>query len=366
MLNRREALCALGTVALSSAVRAQQARAAKDDDLHKVEGVFDFLRGRNGRDYAISTPNKIDEAKYIEAGGIQQWVTIRGEDRAKPVVLLLHGGPGDVTNPWGYAGFRTWLKNYVVVQWDQRGAGRTFGRNGSASAANLNLDRLMRDGVEIADALRSSLGKKKIILIGHSAGSVLGLLMAKAKPELFHAFVGTGQVGDPASGYDVAFDALLGKARGLGDARALRELQEIGPPPYKNGRGYQVQRRWSNLFEGADAFIASMLGFGMTASGYTMRDMNDWFDGQLLSGDKLVPELSAVSAKALAGRYSIPIFVIQGNEDFTTPTALARKLVTEIQAPSKVFATIKGGHFAAFMNPAEFLKELGRILPISN
>ena len=79
---------------------------------------------------------------------------------------------------------------------------------------------------------------------------------------------------------------MLAKARALGDARALRELEEIGPPPYKD-RGYPVQRRWSNLFEGADAFIHSMLGFALSAPGYTIRDVNDWFDGQGLSAEPL-------------------------------------------------------------------------------
>jgi hypothetical protein len=60
--------------------------------------------------YAVTTPNGIDEANYVKLGGLEQWITIRGEDRKNPVLLLLHGGPGDATNPWGYAGFRNWLK----------------------------------------------------------------------------------------------------------------------------------------------------------------------------------------------------------------------------------------------------------------
>ena len=327
--------------------------------------MFDFIRPRNAQDYAISTPNGIHETKYLKIGGIEQWVTIRGEDRANPVVLVLHGGPGDATNPWGYAGFRAWLKSYTVVQWDQRGAGRTLGRNGRASAATLTIDRLVQDGVELADALRASLRKDKIILLGHSWGSVLGVLMAKAKPDLFSAFVGTGQVGDPAREYRVAFDALLEKARTTGDVRALRELEEIGPPPYKDGRGYQVQRRWSNLFEGADAFIASMLGFALSAPGYTVRDVNDWADGQGLSAERLVLQSSALAPTVLAGRFAVPVFVIQGADDFTTPTSLAKAFVDGVEAPHKGFVTIKGGHFAVFMNQSEFLKELSAVLAIT-
>ncbi len=219
-------------LALSSPARPQAPRSASDE-LGKFGATLDFIRERRMQDYRITAPQGIDEGKYLKVGGIEQWVTIRGEDRANPVVLLLHGGPGDATNPWGHAGFRTWLKTYTVVQWDQRGSGRTLGRNGRDSAATLTIDRLVQDGVELADALRRSLRKDKIILVGHSWGSVLGVLMAKAKPDLFQAFVGTGQVGDPARGYHVAFDALLAKARAVGDARALRELEEAGPPPYR-------------------------------------------------------------------------------------------------------------------------------------
>ena len=367
MRNRCATLVAFGlALTLSSPVRTQERPPSNDgDELRKLGSTLDFIRTRNALDYAISTPNGIDEARYLKVGGIEQWVTIRGEDRANPVVLVLHGGPGDATNPWGHAAFRSWLKFYTIVQWDQRGAGRTLGRNGPASAATLTIDRLVQDGIELAGGLRTSLRKGKIILLGHSWGSVLGILMAKAKPDLFSAFVGTGQVGDPARGYHVAFDALLAKARALGDARAVRELQEIGPPPYKGGRGYQVQRRWSNLFEGADAFIAGMLGFALSAPGYTIRDVNDWIDGQGLSADRLVPQSTALAATALTGRFAVPVFVIQGADDFTTPTSLAKEFVDGVDAPRKGFATIKGGHFAVFMNSSDFLKELDRVLAIT-
>jgi pimeloyl-ACP methyl ester carboxylesterase len=362
MLNRRDTLLAFGAFALSGAKRAQDSPATDGcDDFRKLEPVLEFVRKRNADDYAIATPKGIDEGRYVRAGGIEQWVTIRGEDRANPVVLLLHGGPGDATNPWGYAGFRTWLKTYTVAQWDQRGTGRTLGRNGRDSAKTISIDRLVNDGIDVAEAVRASLRKDKIILVGHSWGSVLGVLMAKARPDLFHAYVGTGQVRKPAGSYDVAFDALLAKARASKEVRAARELEAIGPPPYKDGRGYRVQRRWSNLFEGADWFIASMMGFALNAPGYTIRDINDWLDGQILS-EALIPQERALAPDALIGRFALPVFVIQGSEDFTTPTSLAKDFVDGVEAPRKAFATIGGGHFAVFMNPSAFLGELSRVL----
>ena len=171
--------------------------------------------------------------------------------------------------PGGTQGFRNWLKYFTVVQWDQRGAGRTFGRNGAAAASTITIERMVQDGVELAELLSKRLQKDKIVLVGHSWGSTLGVFMAKARPELFHAFVGTGQVADPTRNYVVAYAALVEKASREGNSRALQELKEVGPPPYKDGKGFAIQRKWSNLFEGADVFLASTVGFALLAPGYS-------------------------------------------------------------------------------------------------
>jgi len=351
---------------LGGSLFAQENPTPNVEDYKKFEALRIFLRDRRAKDYAITTPNGIDEGRYVPIGGIDQWITIRGEDRNNPVVLILHGGPGDATNPWGYAAFRSWLPHFTIVQWDQRGAGRTLGKNGSSLASTITIDRMTQDGIELTEMLCQSLGKRKIILIGHSWGSILGLLMAKARPALFYAFVGTGQVSDQQRNYSVAYDDLVRKAKRLGDRRAILELGEIGPPPYADGRGYAVQRKWSNLFEGADFFIASMVGLALRAPGYSIRDLNDWFDGQVVSADQIIPLLKTLDPKRLRGEFQVPIFVIQGAEDFTTPTGLARNFVRSIRAPRKEFVTIEGGHFAIFMKSDAFLKELiARVLPLT-
>ena len=194
--------------------------------------------------------------------------------------------------------------------------------------------------------------------------------MAKARPELFYAFVGTGQVTDPrmrnSQNYAVAYAALVERASREGNSRALRELKEVGPPPYQDGKGYAVQRKWSNLFEGADAFLASAVGFALTAPGYSLGDINDWFEGQSVSAERLVPQTSVLDPKLLGGDFAVPVFVIQGAEDFTTPTSLAKAYLNSLHAPRKAFATIDGaGHFAVFTRQDMFLKELrARVLPL--
>jgi pimeloyl-ACP methyl ester carboxylesterase len=349
----------------SRAVRAQERPMEALGEWQRLDTSLTWLRARSARDYAITSPNRIDEGKYVEIGGIRQWITIRGEDRSRPVLLFLHGGPGDATNPWGYAAFRQWIKRFTVVQWDQRGAGRTYSANGPATGSTITVDRMVQDGIELAELLRRELGREKIVLVGHSWGSILGALMAKARPALFVAFVGTGQVADPARSYPVAYRETLARAVELGDDEARHELEAVGPPPWSDGRGYGVQHKWANRFEHADRFIASMLGFALQAPGSTLRDLNDWSAGQVLSANHLVPETSALPRTKLSGEYRLPVFVIQGANDYTTPTALARELVDSIRAPAKEFVTIEGGHFAVFVNDG-FLDALAaRVLPLA-
>ena len=333
---------------------------AADSEYRKLDGLVSNLRARNAQQFAINLAKGIDEASFISIGGIEQWVTIRGQDRANPVLLVLHGGPGDVTNPWTFALFAPWEKHFTVVQWDQRGAGRTFSRTGPTVAPTMTLDRVAEDGLELLDYLREHLGKDKIIVVGHSFGSIIGLRMVRARPDLFHAYVGTGQVADNTRNYSVAYRAIMKKAQAIGNQQAFDELRKIGPPPYTSGEGYRLQRKWANSFEGSDQFIFGTIGLTLVAPGYSVRDINDSADGQMLSGERLVPQTTSLEPKDLGLDFAIPMFFFQGAEDFTTPTALARQYLASIKAPRKKFVPIDGGHFALFMNSNQFLGELVR------
>ena len=340
---------------------------ATDSAYRKLDAWVSLVRSRNAKAYAIRSATGIDEASYVPIGGIEQWVTIRGQKRENPVLLFLHGGPGDVTNPWSFALFARWEEQFTVVQWDQRGAGRTLRKTGPSIAPTVTLDRIAQDGIELAEFLRTHLGKAKIIIVGHSFGSLIGVRMARARPDLFFAYVGTAQVADETRNYVVAFDALMNKARALGNQQALDELGRVGPPPYKTGEGYGVQRRWANAFEGADQFIYGTIGLALVAPGNSVDDIDASFEGQQLSAERLVPQSTSLTPNDLGLNFAIPVFVFQGAEDFTTPTELARDYVNSITAPQKAFVPIVGGgHFAVFMKSDQFLRELvTRVRPLA-
>src|SRR5437016_3824694 len=134
----------------------------------------------------------IDEQGFVSIGGIDQWIAIQGSDIRNPVILFLHGGPGEAQSPF-LKDFEPWLKDFTVVNWDQRGADKTYEKNG-ASMPRFNLDRLIEDTVAVSEYALQKLGKKKLILVGQSAGSMLGLLVAKRRPDLFYVFAGTAQM----------------------------------------------------------------------------------------------------------------------------------------------------------------------------
>jgi len=340
---------------------------AIDSEYRKFDDLVSFLRARNAKQFAIPSPKGIDEAKFVTIGGIEQWVTIRGYDRKNPVLLFVHGGPGDVTNPWTFVMFAPWEKQFTVVQWDQRGAGRTLRKTGPAIAPTVTVDRMAQDGIELSEYLRKYLGKDKIVIVCHSFGSIIGVRMARERPDLFYAYVGTGQVADETRNYVVAYDALLKKAQAVGNQQAIDDLTRVGPPPYKSGEGYGVQRRWANSFEGADQFLLGTLGLVLVSPGNTVQDINDSVAGQELSGQCLVRQSTSMGPKDLGLEFSIPMFIFQGVEDFTTPTSLAQEYEESIKAPHKAFVPIVGGgHFAVFMHSDQFLQELvTRVRPMA-
>jgi len=135
---------------------------------------------------AIEPATGIDEVRFVRVGDIDQWISIRGRNRANPVLLVLHGGPGIALSVMPRDFLWTWTSDFTIVQWDQRGAGQTLGRAGPVGE-DVTIDRMTADGIELAEYLQQHLEKKKIVVLGVSWGSMLGVHMVKARPDLFYA-----------------------------------------------------------------------------------------------------------------------------------------------------------------------------------
>lgn len=310
---------------------------------------------------AIDPAKGIDEAEFAEIGGIEQWITIRGQDRDNPVVLFLHGGPGVATSPYPRDIHFAWTKDFTFVQWDQRGSGKTYGRAGPL-APDVTIGRMAQDGIEVAEFLRQRLHKEKIIILGLSFGSILGTQMVKSRPDLFYAYVGTGQMVNERDAEAIDYRSVLDKARARGDQTAIRELEALGPPPYATQTRLGVQRKWARVYEPGLDSNWTMISRVLFDSDAGFRDLRDYIRGISDSqdhffGEDMTGPLNNIDMTALGTDFAVPFFVFQGADDDIAPASLARDYVARITAPQKQFVAIAGaGHTAMYTHVDEFLR----------
>jgi pimeloyl-ACP methyl ester carboxylesterase len=307
----------------------------------------------------------INEARYVPIGGIEQWVQIRGQDRNNPVLLILNGGPGGTLVPQTWA-FTEWEKHFTVVMWDQRGEGKTFEKSGNAVAVSMKINRMVQDGVEVAEFLRAHLRKDRVGVLGFSWGSVLGIHMVKQRPELFYAYVGTGQVVSMRKRDKIAYAQVLEKVRAANNVEAVHELELLGPPPYESRSARRQQQKWeeSTAKYPEEQVTPALFWWFLDSKLFPKTYVNA---GLEFSRNHLFEELDSVDLTILGPEFELPVFIFQGTEDDTTPIALAKEYYDTINAPYKEFVPIQdGGHFSVFRMRDVFLSELtGRVRPLA-
>jgi pimeloyl-ACP methyl ester carboxylesterase len=312
------------------------------------------------RDQAHAATRGIDESGFVPIGGIDQWISIQGRDVTNPAILFLHGGPGETRSPF-LKEFAPWESDFTIVNWDQRGAGKTFGRHGAStpgmSTPEEAFDRLCQDVREVAEHACRRLKQKKVILVGHSWGTQLGFSAIKRWPQLFHAFVGTG--------YYVSWpESIRGQeswkrqqAVAANDPATIAALDESAKLPITDVKRYRTANKYR--FGPADLkYLDTMSAFTGSPPFPEHGEVADWFGGMSFSTPRLMPVISAYDARKLGLDVPIPFFVIQGRDDHVTPSDAAANFVAEVTAPDKKYIPIEGGHFACFTNPTAFVAAL--------
>lgn len=298
---------------------------------------------------ASTRGSPIVEDIYVPIGGIEQWITIHGDDRANPIVLVIHGGPGNPMSPISDSLFRSWQRDFTIVQWDQRGAGRTYSRNGPSVAATMSVERMAQDGVEVAEFLTEHLGQDKVIIFATSWGSVLGVHMAHARPDLFHAYVGHSQFVAWDANLAATYERLLERARAAADQASIDTLIELGPPPWSRAaiwprfrRVYAPYQRAATTAPAAPMTLSPEYASQAEQASYS--EAED-FSFEHLWGLTLSGPLTQVNLPALGAEFDVPIFVVQGEQDLWTAPDLARSYFESVTAPSKQFFLVEGaGH----------------------
>lgn len=302
--------------------------------------------------YSIAQNKFINEERFISIGGIEQWITIKGDDKTKPVILFIHGGPGSTMSQYAGNIYSTWEKDFVLVNWDQRGAGKTYGRNAPAEVNEdyyvenpLTVERMTKDGIEITKYILDYLDKQKVILVGTSWGSLLGMQMILESPALFDAYVGHAQFVNFSRNIKYAYTKVYELSKSKEDKISLEKLNTLGEPPYKDARSYGQLLRIVKKYEAENSTPAPDAWWEIALQYDNEKDSKDRYDGDDYSFINLVGH-EKLGIKSMVSDIdfdkngliiNIPVYLIQGEHDILTSKAVNKSYFDKIKAPKKEY-----------------------------
>lgn len=319
------------------------------------------LRGPRGE----ALPHSIAEAAFVELGGVKQWVLIRGTDTAHPPLVFLHGGPG-MSEAGFFRSYNAPLeRSFTCVNWDQRGAGKSF--DPAIPRASMNVGQFVADLDELVDHVCARLGQEKVVLFGHSWGSALGVLYTARFPQKVSAYVGSGQLGDWVKGEAASWAYALAEAGRQGHRRALAELKAIGGPPATAEQLF-VERNWLARLDGAMSprAMLRMLRMILAAPESSLFEVPGVFRALRWSIDAMWPEVSRLNLLQAAPELKVPVFFFLGRKDHWVPPEVSVEYYQALAAPSKELLWFESsGHEPFADEPAKFNRAMvERVLPV--
>jgi pimeloyl-ACP methyl ester carboxylesterase len=310
----------------------------------------------------------IDEKRMIQLNGAPQKIHIRGAV-GQPVILFLHGGPGlcnrhEIMAQIGLA------KDFILVAWDQRGSGGSY----AAGKAGLTNNQLVADAHELVLYLCKKFDIGKVVVAGISWGSILAIMLADRYPENIAAVVTYGQA-VMSSGEKLSYNFVIESARAANDRKSVRSLEKIGAPSerglYRGGlKSMMKQRRilmkyggWSPYRRSYFTVALKPILRGVLSGEYSLKDLVGIAKGSSESVEKVImkdmPKFNILETNA---KLSVPIFILQGREDWVCPSSLVEKYFVKIKAPKKELIWFENsGHDTMADEPEKFADEMSRI-----
>ena len=323
------------------------------------------VRGVTYLSNRIDTPNGVDEGIYVTLGGQEQYLRIRGEDTANPVMMWLHGGPSSPDAFTNYTFQKHLVDEYTVVNWDQRGCGRTYYRNKDTDPNNetASFEQAQADLDELVDYLTDRFNTDKVIIVGHSYGTMLGSKYTLTHPDKVAAYIGVGQFVDLESdvySYENALE--IAKSKG-DDTSALEEAYS----KYSNdmtllnmmnlrglvGKYHTAEKEANTIWLGV---ASPYMGFDDLR--WFLKQMGD-FEEYIKLNQQLFDSIMVADVRDYGMEYQVPVGFISGSEDWTTPVKYSEDYYNAVSAPMKDFALIDAcGHSPHYDAPEAFCNEL--------
>ena len=314
--------------------------------------------------------NSISTIDKIELGGIEQYLIIRGFDLSNPILLFLHGGPGTPELSYVKKYNPELEKEFVVVYWEQRAAGKSF--NKAISSETMNTKQFIEDTRELSEYLMVRFNKKKIYLMGHSWGSFLGINTIKKYPNLYHCYFGIGQVANQFRSEKISFDWVKKYAKKIEDKSGLNKLNAITMPKKDDDSKswldfLLVERGLIDKYGGGllrkykgkkDTFMPILL-----AKEYTLKDKLNYSKGAFFSIEHLWEEIMESNLFESIDSIETPVYFLHGRYDYQTTHLVAKEFYDQLKAPKKRFYTFENSaHSPIFDEPERFNDILREII----
>ncbi|RZA32766.1 MAG: alpha/beta hydrolase [Lysobacteraceae bacterium] len=331
---------------------------AQEDPYAKPRAIIEDLN-------RISAPAGVQESYKTAIGGVDQWLNVRGQDRGNPMILFVHGGPASPVTPTMWQFQRPIEEYFTVVNWDQRGSGKSYGETDPEQVAGtIRIARYVDDAIEVAEHLKARYGQRKLILMGHSWGTIVGMRAALKRPDLFHAYVGIGQVLNVRENERISFAYAYERAKRENNVEAVKEMAAIAP--YPGGQPITrerivIARKWPQYYGGLSAFRSESAYFfrgPLLSPEYSPAQVKDIDKGSMLTLGRVLPEFLEVDFSNVK-RFPIPVVMFLGRHDYTTPAAPTVHWMEKVEAPYKRIVWFeRSAHMIPWEEPGKTLVSL--------
>jgi proline iminopeptidase len=308
-------------------------------------------------------PNSVATMTDVVVGGISQRLWFRGLDVRNPAIVLLHGGPGASET----ALFRHYNadleRSFLMVYWEQRATGRSYHDN--IPPETMTIDRFVRDLDEVVEIVRRRFQKDRVVLLGHSWGTAIGIIYAARFPEKVAAYVGVSQVADMREGERLSYEFARSEAARRGNRSATKALARIGAPPHTVDE-MLTSRKWVERFGGSfhgDLSTGTLIWAALRMDEANLIDLIKFGQGNRFSLKHLWNEFREFDADDRLTSFRAPIFFLLGRHDWQVPATLAERYFEKIDAPQKRLVWFEqSAHNPPFEEPALFNRTLIELL----
>jgi pimeloyl-ACP methyl ester carboxylesterase len=306
----------------------------------------------------------ISEKIHVNINGVEQGMFIKSKDSTNPVLLYLHGGMPDYFLTRKYP---TGLEDYfTVVWWDQRGSGLSY--SAGIPPETMTLEQMISDTKVVTSYLRKRFGQEKIYLMGHSGGTFIGIQVAAAAPELYHAYIGVAQMSNQLKSERLAYEYMLKKFRENGNTKMVRKL-EAAPVTVTGGTpdAYRILRdpAMHSLGIGTTHDMKSVINGIFLPSlinpDYTLIEKVNMWLGKSRSGISILwANMLTTDLTRQVPELKLPVYFFEGIYDYTCSYTEAKSYYEKLKAPIKGFYTFEQSSHSPLFEEPEKMQQILR------